>query len=38
MIPFENILFPLLTDEWLHIVLYVSTEYYNSVSKYVINI
>ncbi len=28
--PFGNILFPMLTAEWLHLIMYLSTEYHNS--------
>ncbi len=30
MIPFGNKLFPKMTAEWLHLILYFSTEYDNS--------
>jgi hypothetical protein len=43
IIPLGNMLFPLLTAEWLHPVLYFSTEYHNSrliilIWKYLLDI
>jgi hypothetical protein len=36
IIPFGNMLFPMLTAEWLHLVLYFSTGYDNSRQNIII--
>ncbi len=36
IIPFGNMLFPMLTAEWLRLVLYFSTEYDNSRQNIII--
>jgi hypothetical protein len=36
MIPFGNMMFPILTADWLHLALLFSTEYHNSRQNIII--